>query len=142
MRSANMTKEKAKAWLDKQLKKYGNTYFFPTKEQAKLNRYIEKFGNTYFWNRQECMMKKMTEIKREFWLITNAESLEEAQSDFIGYANIDTTVNINNTTLCMLESLICASKEFDLTTNRLFNIIEFNYDIPKDVSDWYAVKIA
>jgi hypothetical protein len=46
-----MTKEKAKEWLDKQLRKYGNTYYFPAKERIKLNKLIMKFGNTYFWGR-------------------------------------------------------------------------------------------
>lgn len=49
-----MTKEegraKAKAWLDKKLAKYGNTYFFPSEDRRKLNNLIEKYGNTYFWN--------------------------------------------------------------------------------------------
>jgi len=43
-------KQKAKAWLNKQLKKYGNTYFFPAEVKAKLNKLIAKHGNTYFWN--------------------------------------------------------------------------------------------
>jgi len=42
-------KQKAKVWLDKQLVKYGNTYFFPAEVKAKLNRLIAKHGNTYFW---------------------------------------------------------------------------------------------
>jgi len=42
-------KQKAKVWLDKQLQKYGNTYFFPAAIKEKLNRLISKHGNTYFW---------------------------------------------------------------------------------------------
>jgi hypothetical protein len=45
-----MTKQKAKEWLDRQLKKYGNTYFFPSEVKAKLNKLIAKYGNTFFWN--------------------------------------------------------------------------------------------
>jgi len=43
-------KQKAKAWLNKQLEKYGNTYFFPESVKARLNKLIAKHGNTYFWN--------------------------------------------------------------------------------------------
>jgi hypothetical protein len=43
-------KEKAREWLNKQLQKYGNTYFFPAAVKAKLDRLIAKYGNTYFWN--------------------------------------------------------------------------------------------
>jgi hypothetical protein len=42
--------QKAKAWLNKQLEKYGNTYFFPAAVKAKLTKLIAKYGNTYFWN--------------------------------------------------------------------------------------------
>jgi len=40
---------KAKAWLNKQLEKYGNTYFFPPKVKEALNKKIALYGNTYFW---------------------------------------------------------------------------------------------
>jgi len=43
-------KQNAKEWLNKQLKKYGNSYFFPAGVKAKLNKLIAKHGNTYFWN--------------------------------------------------------------------------------------------
>ena len=43
-------KQKAKVWLNKQLAKYGNTYFFPKNVKAQLNKKIAKYGNTYFWN--------------------------------------------------------------------------------------------
>jgi hypothetical protein len=42
-------KQKAREWLNKQLAKYGNSYFFPETVKAKLNRLIAKHGNTYFW---------------------------------------------------------------------------------------------
>ena len=44
-----MTKLQAKVWLDKQLEKYGNTYFFPETVKAKLNKLIAKYGNTCYW---------------------------------------------------------------------------------------------
>jgi len=43
-------KQRAREWLNKQLKKYGNTYFFPASVKARLNNLILKYGNTYFWN--------------------------------------------------------------------------------------------
>ena len=45
------TKEAANAWLNKQLAKYQNTYYFPADVKRKLNACIEKHGNTYFWSR-------------------------------------------------------------------------------------------
>ena len=42
-------RQKAKIWLNKQLTKYGNTYFFPAEVKARLNKLIAKYGNTYFW---------------------------------------------------------------------------------------------
>jgi hypothetical protein len=44
-----MTKEIAREWLDKQLRKYGNTYHFPVTAKARLDNLIAKFGNTCFW---------------------------------------------------------------------------------------------
>jgi hypothetical protein len=42
-------RQKAAAWLNKQLQKYGNTYHFPFNVQEQLNKKIEKYGNTFFW---------------------------------------------------------------------------------------------
>ena len=42
-------KEKAKVWLEQQIEKYGNTYYFPESKKVKLNKLIEKYGNTYYW---------------------------------------------------------------------------------------------
>jgi len=42
-------KQRARAWLNKQLVKYGNTYFFPASVKARLNALILQYGNTYFW---------------------------------------------------------------------------------------------
>jgi hypothetical protein len=44
-----MTKEIAREWLDRQLRKYGNTCYFPATAKARLDKLIIKFGNTYFW---------------------------------------------------------------------------------------------
>jgi hypothetical protein len=39
-------KQRAREWLNKKLKKYGNTYFSPASDKTKLNALIQKFGNT------------------------------------------------------------------------------------------------
>ena len=49
MEKAASTKQKARAWLDRQIQKYGSTYFFPASAKAKLNKLIEKYGSTCFW---------------------------------------------------------------------------------------------
>jgi hypothetical protein len=52
-RENNMSKRegmaKAKIWLDKQIKKYGNTCYFPAEVKAQLNKKLALYGNTYFW---------------------------------------------------------------------------------------------
>jgi hypothetical protein len=44
-------RQKAAEWLNKQLRKYGNTYFFPAAVKNQLNKKIALYGNTYFWGR-------------------------------------------------------------------------------------------
>lgn len=41
----------AMTWLNNQVKKHGNSYFWNEKQKSKLNKLIEKYGNTYFWNK-------------------------------------------------------------------------------------------
>lgn len=45
------TKGEANRWLERQIAKYGNTYFFPPDIRRILNNLINEFGSTYFWHR-------------------------------------------------------------------------------------------
>lgn len=45
------TMREANKWLERQIAKYGNTYFFPPDIRRILNNLINEFGSTYFWHR-------------------------------------------------------------------------------------------
>lgn len=69
--------KEASRWLERQIAKYGNTYFFPPDIRRILNNLINDFGSTYFWHRVSESLSE-ADIPEEDPVITEPVSDDHA----------------------------------------------------------------